>query len=256
MTLIIGVKCGDGIVIGGDTIVTYGSPATYSAIEQEIASKITIEKNDVIVAYSGAVGMSQLVKERLFTKWDAIKMQEVGPARHEISRQLWSEVEPALQRAHAMAQLVGAQALDSIWFNFLVTLPLNDKSELLCFDEQAQSEMVTADVPFVAIGSGQAIALPFLAFVKRVIWKDLMPKTIGDGISGVLWTLQHVIKVNAGLGVGGEPTIAALQKQQGVWKAQMLDDYSLDEHKQAIRAAESALSNYQNIFNPSTVNED
>ncbi len=57
MTLIIGVKCSDGIVVGGDSIITYGSPETYSAIEQEISSKITIEANDVIVAYSGAVGM-------------------------------------------------------------------------------------------------------------------------------------------------------------------------------------------------------
>lgn len=255
MTLIIGVKCGNGIVIGGDTIVTYGSPATYSAIEQEIATKITTEKDDVIVAYSGAVGMSQLVKERLFAQWDAIKTQDIGPARHSISSQLWFEIEPALQRAHAMVQLVGDEALDSIWFNLLVALPIKDRAELICFDEQAQSEMIAADVPFIAIGSGQAIALPFLAFVKRVIWKETMPRTIGDGIFGVLWALQHVIKVNAGLGVGGEPTIAILQKQQGVWKAQMLDDYSLDENKQAIRAAESALRNYQDTFNPSEPSE-
>ncbi len=155
-----------------------------------------------------------------------------------------------------MAQLVGDQALDSIWFNFLVALPLNDQSELLCFDEQAQSEMITVDLPFVAIGSGQAIALPFLAFVKRVMWKDSAPKTLGDGIFAVLWTLQHVIKVNAGISVGGELTIAILQKQQGIWKAEMLDDYVLDEHKQAIRAAESALRNHRDTFNPNASNDD
>ncbi len=164
MTLVIGVKCRDGIVIGGDTIVTYGSPDTYSAIEQEIASKITFEDseyNKVIFAYSGPVGMSQLVKERLKRHWNAIKALQVGPARHQISKQLWSEIEPALRRAHDMAQIVGDQALDSIWCDFIVALPLNDQSELLSFDAQAQSNMITFDLPFVAIGSGQAIALPF-----------------------------------------------------------------------------------------------
>ncbi len=149
-----------------------------------------------------------------------------------------------------MAQVIGDEALESIWCDFLVALPLNSQSELLYFSEQAQSEMITAEVPFVAIGSGQAIALPFLAFVKRVMWNDSAPTKIGDGIFGVLWTLQHVIKVNAGLGVGGEPTIAILQQKHNCWESEVLDSNSLEEHIPAIRATESALQKYRNVFNP------
>ncbi len=155
-----------------------------------------------------------------------------------------------------MAQILGEQALDDILCSIVVALPINDQAELICFDEQAQSELITADLPFVALGSGQAIALPFLAFVKRVMWKDSAPKILGDGIFGVLWTLQHVIKVNAGLGIGGKPTIAVLKKQEDNWAADFLDDYSLEEHNVAIRSAESALRNYQNTFIPNISSEN
>ena len=60
MTLIIGVKCRDGIVIGADSIETFGTD-----IEQEVSNKIELLAHDTLIAFSGAVGLSQLVKLRL-----------------------------------------------------------------------------------------------------------------------------------------------------------------------------------------------
>ena len=53
MTLIIGVKCQDGVVIGADSLTTYGSK-----IEQEVSDKIQHIAHDAVIANAGAVGLS------------------------------------------------------------------------------------------------------------------------------------------------------------------------------------------------------
>ena len=244
MTLIIGAKCKDGIVIGGDTAMTY------SVIEQEVSSKISIEAGYVISASAGSVGMSQLLQARLQRLWTRVTAWDASRARREISAEIWSEMQPPLERASVLSQIVGQRALDDIYCSLVIALPLRDQPSLLLYDVAAHSEEVEMDMPFVAIGSGQAMALPFLAFVKRVIWNDAAPNTIADGVFGVLWTLQHVIAVNSGLGVGGNPTVAVLEKAYGAWKAHRLDSETLNEHILSVRSAEAALRKNRDLHNP------
>jgi hypothetical protein len=68
---------------------------------------------------------------------------------------------------------------------------------LFSFDEVCNPEGATADLPFVSVGSGQVLADPFLAHLKRVLWGDEQP-SMALGALGVIWTLQHVIGVNPG----------------------------------------------------------
>ena len=244
MTLIVGVRCKDGIVVGGDSIVTY------SVIEQEVKSKITIEGGQVIVGCAGSVGMSQLIQERLRLLWPRSTAWDSRQARREISNEIWAEVAPDLERAKAMSRIVGAKALEYLHCDFLFALPLGNQPTLLHFDYQANSDEIGLDLPIVAIGSGHEMALPFLAFVKRVLWKDLAPDTTADGVFGVLWTLQHVIRVNSGLGVGGDPSVAALTQHDGAWKATIIDSATRDEHREAIQSAESALREHRDSHKP------
>lgn len=58
VTLIVGVRCEDGVVVGADTISTYFSPGGRPTIEQEVASKIDIFHGAVVVATAGSVGIS------------------------------------------------------------------------------------------------------------------------------------------------------------------------------------------------------
>ena len=244
MTLIIGAWCRDGIVVGADTIATYGTPFGMDTIEQEVKSKISVESENVIVATSGSVGLSQLMMDALTNHWDQIKDFPESQARLAITRVLWSQINPAIQRASIARQLVGENALASAICTCLVALPLGDSHVLLHFDTQAASEACTHDLPMVAIGSGQQQADPFLAFVKRVIWKNEAPTTTASGIFGVLWTLKHVIKVNAGFGVGGRPTIAVMEKHNGKWIGEELDSDRLSEHEVAVDAAEMVLRDF------------
>lgn len=67
MTLIVGVKCQEGIVVGADSITTFGS-----AIEQEVHNKIKLVEPDGIIAGAGAVGLNQLIEQRIRSSWRSL----------------------------------------------------------------------------------------------------------------------------------------------------------------------------------------
>ena len=111
----------------------------------------------------------------------------------------------------------------------------------MTYDTVANSFEITPDSPFVSLGSANFQADPFLAFIKRVLWNDSAPNSVREGAFGVLWTLDHVSRVNAGLGVCGQSRIATLEKVAGRWQAQFLNDSLVDVYKAAILDAEDSL---------------
>ena len=239
MTLIIGVKCEDGIVIGADSIVTYGS-----AIEQEVSDKIDVQSSDVLVAIAGDVGLSQLIKDELQYSWDNIKKnRRKSRLMVAVSQAMLLQILPAMDRTKLAQQNFGG--CDS-----MIALPFLNVPVLLTYSKFADPEEVTLETTFASIGSGAFQADPFLAFVKRTFWNDQAPRNTSEGIFGVLWTLDHVAKVNAGLGVGGRSRIAVLKKQGKYWKAVKLSDDHLAEHRLVIDDAEDILRKYRNRFNP------
>lgn len=246
MTLIIGVKCQDGIVIGADSITTFGTE-----IELEVNNKTDFLSGDSLIAFAGAVGLSQLVKERLRESWDIVREQEnIADARAEIHRVMWSEVRPALEHAADAGKILGQDLFSTATCSSLLAFPIRDEHVLLSCNQIVQSEEITSEAPFVSIGSGSFQADPFLAFLKRIFWKDSAPENTSAGVLSILWTLDHVSRVNAGLGVGGRPNVFVLSKGQDAWKAERLDEYYLREQLLALEAVEDRLRSFRDSFIP------
>lgn len=237
MTLIVGIKCQEGIVIGADSITTFGS-----AIEQEVDDKIKTINSDVLVASAGAVGLGQLVFGMLERRWnELVAGKDLQSARNEISALIWDEIKPALQRAADAESLFGRRIAESLSCNFMVAFAIDNSHKLLVFDDNAQSLEITYSSPFFSLGSGSVQADPFLAFVKRIFWNDSVPKMLADGIFCVLWTLDHVSRVNAGLGVGGRPNVYVLRQNDVSWQATRISKPFLAEQLISIKAAEDTL---------------
>lgn len=242
MTLIIGVKCQDGIVIGSDSIETFGT-----GIEQEVSNKIEYVANDSLMASAGAVGLSQLIKEKLRISWESVQNQDdVYSMRILLEELIWSEIRRAMDHASEAQEFLQQDLMPTVQTRSLLAVPLKGTPVLLDISEIGQSFEVTSESPFVSIGSGDFQADPFLAFVKRLVWNRSQPTTIDDGVLGVLWALQHVIEVNGGLGVGGSPVIATLQKVESLWEADIRKGPLLDQHLQRIAGAENAVFTYLN----------
>lgn len=246
MTLIIGIKCPDGIVIGADSITTYGSE-----IEQEVRDKIQFIADDAFIANAGAVGLSQLINASLRRSWSRVREQtDVTAAKNEISKHMWSQISQALKRADEAKERFGNGVYDAVRCHSLMAFPFENSNVLLHLDECAQPGEITLESPFFSIGTGNRQADPFLAYIRHTLWRDEFPQNVAEGIFSVIWALDHVSRVNAGLGVGGRSNVFVLRNEEGSWLAERLDENSLGEQLLAVQAAEGALRRFRDSFSP------
>jgi hypothetical protein len=157
-------------------------------------SKIQIYGGNVIVAATGAVGLSQRLTHHIE---QAISGGVFKGSKHDcttnISKRLLTDCSNSLVQNHPQQGL-----------RFGALLAATIKGEP-CLVEYAttdfQPEIKDDKAFFASMGSGQILADPFLAFVSRVLWKGAMP-TVDDGRFGVYWVLDHTIKLAVG-GVRG-----------------------------------------------------
>jgi hypothetical protein len=105
--------------------------------------------------------------------------------------------------------------------------------------------MVTSNVPFISIGNASAMADPFLAFLRRVFWRDRAP-TLAESVFAITWTLDHAIQTMPG-GLADPMQIIVLEQQRSgaKWQARELDANELREHREAITTAEAALRSFR-----------
>ena len=108
------------------------------------------------------------------------------------------QIEPLFKTAQVTAPVIGQGAAGtSVISATVVAMIVKHRPVLFQFDFQAAGEQATADIPFIAVGSGQPLADPFLAFIRRVFWKDHLPN-LNEGIFAALWALSQAIEVNPG----------------------------------------------------------
>lgn len=243
MTRIIGILTETGIAIGADRFATLGALGE-STVQQE-TQKIEIIKDRMIVGVSGYVGLGQRIIGSLEEVWNAdLSKQIVQNARTQIRESLWKYVQPELVSASLASKVIGPVAASSAVCQTLIAAPIQKKPVLLQYDQQCASEVASRDLPFISIGSGRTIADPFLAFLKRVLWNESFPNTVGEAVFATLWTLQHVIRTHARGGIGGDPQIAVLKPKGQGYIAEFLTNDDLEEHRLNIKGAEAAIGSH------------
>ena len=256
MTLIIGVRCGDGVVIGSDSVSTYASPDGQRTIEQDTGTKIRILQNSVLYASAGAVGLGQDVLRSLDSNWKTItRRPRYHTVKGGIADRIAGEINAYARRMEETLVVANReqQYVTKLGIGFIVALPISDQFHLLTFDAHGNPEEYTSRMPIVTIGSGQAQADPFLAFVKRVAWNDQRPETVKQGIVGVLWTLRYVMARNSALGVGGQMSIGVLETANNDWRASVLVGDRLSLYVDAINDTEQAIFERLNRHETSSI---
>lgn len=208
-----------------------------------MASKIYRPCDHIIYTGTGAVGIAQVINGHLRDQWaqecyKALKSPE--SAMHQLGMEIAKLVSPYMQLAQIQRQLVGDSAASLT--KSMIAFPVKRKSYLFTFDFNGAPEMASEKLPFVALGSGQPIADPFLAFLSRVLWENRQP-TLAEGRLAAAWTIDHVRRTNPG-GVGGETCMAILEEQQGALpRVKDMGSAELQEHQQRIDGAERAITN-------------
>ena len=69
MTLIIGIKCSDGVVLGADGAATFGSLGR-ETIRQPVTRKLEILGGRIVVGVSGPAGLGQRFRGEIEALWD------------------------------------------------------------------------------------------------------------------------------------------------------------------------------------------
>jgi 20S proteasome alpha/beta subunit len=241
LTLIVGILCTDGVVMAADSAATYAT-AIGPTIGQQHVTKVIRLSDGVLYSSTGAIGVAQLVCSRLEKLWTERVFSSVTPAQamEKLSGEIRQVVFPLLQAAATSVSLVGQQANLTAVCQSLVALPIKKVPCLYQFDHAGAPEQATKDLPFVALGSGQQIADPFLALLKRVLWSDREP-TVAEGRFVAAWTITHVAQTNPG-GVGGQLQLASLTMDAKGSPQITFDDSA--EHLEAVVDAEANLRDH------------
>ncbi len=248
MTLIVGIRCTDGIVLAADGAATLGSLGQQTA-QQRTVKKLTILPGSLVVGVSGPVGLSQRFQAALDQGFQANRYSARAEVAMGVMRtDLWQILGPEWTAAHTVANVIGPQAaMSSALCSALVAVPLNGRPELVEFDQQCAPTLATNDLPFMAVGSGQSIADPFLAFIRKVFWPQGCP-TVRDGIFSAAWAVEHAIHTSPG-GVAPPLQVVVLEPNAGGgWQARELPDPDLRDHHHAIEDAEHTLKGWRDAL--------
>ena len=230
MTVVVGICCSDGVVVGADSAVTFGIGPQIRTIEQ-LAQKIDIVGNSVIVAGTGEIGLGQRFTAIVNQAWEE-KIFEHLPIT--VGRALSKTAIDDFNLTHAKLGNFGA----------LVAFPSKSGTQLCEFAlHNFQPELkIPKRVWYVSIGSGQPIVDPFLGLIRRVFWEDEAP-SYREAIFAVTWALTHAIDVNPG-GIQGPISLAVLAQGKGGLHARLLDEDELSEHIDSVQGVEAHLRGY------------
>lgn len=236
MTLIVGVLCEGGAVVGADGAVTLGPAPGRATIRQTYSKKLSLIKDRVIVGVSGHVGLAQIMKWQIEREYTKI-MQS-----HDHVPTMLATTE--FIRPHVLNALSASNG-QTVCGSIIATWVADNKPPLMFqTDPWGNGEQVTEELPFVAIGSGQPIADPFIAFLRRVYWKNANKPTLEEGLTSVLWTLRHAIDTHPG-GVTDPMQIMVLEKvKTGAllkWQARELKPEENEEHVERFTANEEKI---------------
>lgn len=163
MTLVVGILCTDGVVIGTDSAATMSSGGV-PTIEQPYREKVTVFNNQVIIAGTGEIGLGQRFEHCVRRCWknkgfDGNNAVDVG-----------------CNLAHESIKNFRRTDLDLINFGALIAFPHNSKPAMIEFVAgKFQPEVKTKSSWYVSMGSGQQAADPLLGMARKMFWGDSPP---------------------------------------------------------------------------------
>lgn len=234
MTVLVGIRCSDGIVIGSDSSSTFGG-AGFSTIEQPSKKIHTIE-NRMVLAGTGQVGLGQRFRYVIEKGWKDRQFTGL------------SAVPFASKVCQLALQDFSTTGVQKNEFGALLAFHVDGEFNLCEYAvTDLQPELKTNQLWYASMGSGQLIADPFLAFIKKVFSPNTVP-VLSDGILYAVWALAQTIELNTG-GIDGPIQIATLSLAGGSPVAQNLSPSDIQEHLDNVQDITRYLGEYSSQKN-------
>ena len=225
MTIIVGIRCTDGVVIGTDSAMTFGPTQQSPTIEQTLRRKIDIIGERHILAGSGEIGLGQRFAQQVTALLNVNAFKDKNP------------VQQATMIAQAAVSDFKSTSVAPGHYGALFAMPHGNRAELVEFAaKDLQPEVKSDQNWYASMGSGQFIADPLLGFVRAALWGDDPPKR-QDGVFAAYLVLHLVCKM-APVGIAPPIQMAVLHPdpgKRGQLRARLLPEDELLEHEESAR---------------------
>ena len=234
MTLVVGIRCTDGVVIGSDSAMTFGPNVQVPTIQQTNNEKVEVLEDKVIISGSGQIGLGQRFKGIVGDLWKS-KELDGKPLKDGVHQIAASVVNNFSQTGVQRGQ-----------YGALLAMPNGSSAELIEFTvEGFQPEIKTAGNWYVSMGSGQTVADPLLGFVRKAYWGDDAPNH-QEGVLAAMFVL-HLACSMVPMGVAEPIQMAILARSpehRGQLRARHLTEAELSQHRDVVRRLLTALREF------------
>lgn len=286
MTVIVGILCSDGVVIGSDSALAVGRVGRYTIERQEgNVFKLEIIENDIITAFTGAAGLAQRFNNLVGATIRELREKYVQPRLPQGNLPVGSPLQLILfQKNFQMGKIA---------FDDLPAVEIGQIISKLAIDDFRKTPSVLQQQPtigwgfgalfaFVSHGEPQLIDFDTVSFHPELkglpdakrrdqdrIWRCVSmgagqqladaflahsyrllfgqkTPTIKKAKLVVAWTIKHAARYNPGL-VGGELQLAILEKPDGTWRARYEDP---GETEQQVEDLEKYISDFTDKKEP------
>src|ERR1700732_1580079 len=214
-------------------------------------TKVRIVKGDSLFASSGHNGLGQQLAGIIDDKRPEFTNQPYDKSITKLQDHLRPLINKTLETAGLAARVLGPQIAQSDAIcHSLLAAPFKDGLKLVEITPQVGVECMSAQVPFISMGSGKNSADPFLGFLRKVYWPAGLP-TVPEGALAAYWTIKHSIDMKV-LGVGFDVDVFVVESDGNKsFAARQLDDAEVAEHNDFITASEDALRTLRSQMAPS-----
>jgi proteasome subunit B (beta)-like protein len=196
VTLIVGIRCTDAVVLAADGAATVTTGAGQMTARQRTRKLFAIADRAVF-GLSGDVSMAQ--EMALSLEACLIQPDRDGWSEHALRTQvrdaLVAPVRKTLEIHQGLRGVpgVGGPLEHVLQFHALLALPVGGAVRLYEVAPECSLTEAREDLPTLAVGSGQPVADVFLAFVRRALWSAPVPPR-QEGELAAYWTLHHGIE--------------------------------------------------------------
>lgn len=223
MTIVVCIKCDDGVVVAADSMLSVG--------ELQISGQKIQLIEDKIFAFAGDLSLAERFRAH-------VEIIKPSASSHKID---YSTTLGNTFANHLRASKIERNKAE---LNTVLVCCHANQLEACIFSPCCSPRYLDCDHFYFAIGSGVTAALPFLAFLLKSLDQDKHPPSLVDGKLFAVWAALYATERLSG-GVGGEIDVAIAQVVDGVISLRELPRGDIEELIEHIGTAGTALREWR-----------
>jgi len=198
VSLIVGIRCTDSVVLAASGPETMPSEDGLAPARQW-AKKVRVIGGSAVLGVSGHDGLAQEMALSLERSLDDIVPSDT--AEDLLRSTIRDALAAPIQRTVAIHRTLqglpgyGITSNEYVLSQSMVAIPVGESVRLYVQDPECSLTEITDELSYAAIGSGRAVADPFLSFLREVTWADRPPNQ-ARGELAAYWTVRHAIDNN------------------------------------------------------------